>query len=78
MVTEGAFFSGLRFWADEAHAVRTGLDTVTTPDTVLRINENNTILRPVSGTNRTDLNAWRLFTLVTDFRNEKGLENLLI
>ena len=65
-------------WMEKPHAVGARHDTVSAADAPLPVHQDHPVRRLVSGTYRTHLDAGRLFALVAELWDEKGLINFFL
>jgi hypothetical protein len=66
------------YWMEKPHAIGARHDAVSASDAPLPVHHDDPVRRLVSGTYRTHLDAGRLFALVAELWDEKGLINFFI
>jgi len=73
VVTEIAFVSDLVLRMEESDAVRASHDAVTAANAPFPVDQDDTIVRLVRGTDRANLDTSRVVTLIAELRHEKRL-----
>jgi len=57
MITKSTFVRSTYIMREIARSVRASLDTISTPDTMLPVHQNDSVRRMIGCTNRADLGA---------------------
>jgi hypothetical protein len=77
MIAKGAFLSDPVHWVKKSHSVWTGHDAIAATDAPFAVDKHDTVQCLVGRTHRANLDTGWFDTLVTEFRHEETLGDLV-
>ena len=78
MIAESTFVGDFLLRVKKAGAVRTGLDAITTADTMFVVHQNHAVTAGKGSPDRTNLNTGRIGAMVTQLGNEESAKDLFL
>src|SRR4030065_226677 len=76
VITKCAFVRCVCFGMEISCSIRTGLNTITTPYTVVLINKDNSIYGFICGSHRTQLHTWKVITMIAQLGDKNDTQDV--